>query len=158
RPTSCAESWSPVLLHCGGWLQWGRDSRFDRRCHSPAWNTLSSHHRSQWDRGAVEPQRRNVPSGKDLGSWTGRRDSRHRRREPTIRDAIQTECWAIRWARPIGGVIMRFVKLLTSFLRQIRVSTLNLVLISFAFVPAQAQPGFVRKDFPVPGSFLDSGA
>ena len=53
---------------------------------------------------------------------------------------------------------MRFVKLLIIFLRQIPVSTFNFALISFAFVAAQAQPGFVRKDFPVSGSFLESGA
>jgi hypothetical protein len=49
---------------------------------------------------------------------------------------------------------MRFVKLLRISLRQVGVSTL----ISFLFVAAQAQPAFVRKDFPVPGDFLESGA
>src|SRR5215475_2376836 len=53
---------------------------------------------------------------------------------------------------------MRFAKLLISLLRQVRVSTFDLALISFAVVAAQAQPAFVRKDFPVSGSFLDSGA
>jgi len=49
---------------------------------------------------------------------------------------------------------MRFGKPLRISLRRVGVSTL----ISFLFVAAQAQPAFVRKDFPVPGSFLESGA
>jgi hypothetical protein len=53
---------------------------------------------------------------------------------------------------------MRFVRLLIILLRQIPVSTFSLALISFASIAARAQPAFVRKDFPVPGSFLESGA
>jgi uncharacterized protein (TIGR03437 family) len=53
---------------------------------------------------------------------------------------------------------MRSVKLLITFLRQIPVSAFHFVLIFLAFVGAQGQPAFVRKDFAVSGTFLESGA
>jgi uncharacterized protein (TIGR03437 family) len=52
---------------------------------------------------------------------------------------------------------MRFVKLLI-ISRGTPVSAFSFALISFAFTAVQAQPAFVRKDFPATGSFLESGA